>query len=254
MYNVVDSVHIINLLTFLHLYDIVVPSEVIIVSAERIVVTEGIKKLIVSSRKGKHLTATDISKAIKNSDYWLQNIENGRTKTISREDLISILKYCLDCTTDIADELIASNLKPSASVNPSATGSEKEINLYPENADTLADISKYRSEFDKFISNTNDGFELFFNGVNDKEIALKFLRNLNRNLHSDLGFMISLFSLNWCMLSNNSIENKKQAIKDLSSYIKEHGTCSNCKKSKSNLTECNETTTSSKQEVPNDEN
>lgn len=190
--------------------------------AERIIVTKGIKKLIVSSRKGKHLTATDISKAIKNSDYWLQNIENGRTKTISREDLISILQYCLDCTIEEADGLIATTLKSGTSDNMSDVDSEKEINLYLEEADQLVDISKFRSEFDKLLDNTRDGFNFFFDRVRDKERAITLLKMINANMHSDLGFIISLYSLPWILLTDYPVEKKKEFMKHFSKFIKEN--------------------------------
>ena len=219
-------------------HDIIAQKEVNFVSTKRINVTEGIKKLIVSSRKSKHLTAADISKAIKGSDYWLQNIENGRTKTINREDLISILQYCLDCPTEEADKLITATLKPGISENLSATGNEKEINLYLEETDTLEDISKYRSQFDKLLENTKEGFNFFFDHVRDKERAISLLKMINVNLHSDLGFIISLYSLPWILLTDYQVEKKREFMKHFSEFIQEN-------KSNSDEREDEKTTTES---------
>ena len=63
---------------------------------EKITITDQLRNNIIEERKEIEYTASDLSEESGHSKYWLANIESGKTKKISKEDLISIYKILLD--------------------------------------------------------------------------------------------------------------------------------------------------------------
>ena len=65
-------------------------------ATEKITITDQLRNNIIEERKEIEYTASDLSEESGHSKYWLANIESGKTKKISKEDLISIYKILLD--------------------------------------------------------------------------------------------------------------------------------------------------------------
>ena len=65
-------------------------------ATEKITITDQLRNNIIEERKELEYTASDLSEESGHSKYWLANIESGKTKKISKEDLISIYKILLD--------------------------------------------------------------------------------------------------------------------------------------------------------------
>lgn len=61
-------------------------------ATEKITITDQLRNNIIEERKDFHYTASELSEESGHSKYWLANIESGKTKKISKEDLISIYK------------------------------------------------------------------------------------------------------------------------------------------------------------------
>ena len=59
--------------------------------ADKIKITDELIELIVCARKEHNLTAYQLSEKVGKNKSWLPNIENKRTKNISKEDLLSYL-------------------------------------------------------------------------------------------------------------------------------------------------------------------
>lgn len=73
---------------------------------EKIAITTKLRLDIIERRKNKGISSYDLSEQIGNghSKFWLQNVESGKTKKISRDDLIKI--YMKLCDTDDPDDAI----------------------------------------------------------------------------------------------------------------------------------------------------
>lgn len=83
---------------------------------DKIKITDDLIKLIVDTRKEYNLTAYQLSEKIGKNKSWLPNIENKRTKNISREDLIILFKdFAKDKGMD-AEEFVIKYLSPTATV------------------------------------------------------------------------------------------------------------------------------------------
>lgn len=83
---------------------------------KKIKITDELIQLIIDTRKKYNLTAYQLSEKIGKNKSWLPNIENRRTKNITREDLILLFKdFAKDKDMD-AEEFIIKYLPPTATV------------------------------------------------------------------------------------------------------------------------------------------
>ena len=75
-------------------------------ATEKINITDTLRLNIVERRKALGISSYDLSEKIGNghSKFWLQNIENGKTKKILKDDLIKI--YMILEKTDDPDDVI----------------------------------------------------------------------------------------------------------------------------------------------------
>lgn len=107
--------------TYLHLLCIIctykiVYKEGVKVFPDKIKITDDLIKLIVDTRKEYNLTAYQLSEKIGKNKSWLPNIENKRTKNISREDLILLFKdFAREKGMD-AEEFVIKYLSPTATI------------------------------------------------------------------------------------------------------------------------------------------
>jgi len=82
----------------------------------KIKITDELIKLIIDTRKEYNLTSYQLSEKIGKNKSWLPNIENKRTKNISREDLILLfLDFAKDKGLD-SEDFIIKYLSPTATI------------------------------------------------------------------------------------------------------------------------------------------
>lgn len=83
---------------------------------DKIKISEDLIKLIIDIRKEHDLTAYQLSEKIGKNKSWLPNIENKRTKNISREDLILLFKDFAKEKGMDAEEFVIKYLSPTATI------------------------------------------------------------------------------------------------------------------------------------------
>lgn len=83
---------------------------------DKIKITDDLIKLIIDTRKEHNLTAYQLSEKMGKNKSWLPNIENKRTKNISREDLILLFKDFAKEKDMDAEEFVIKYLSPTANV------------------------------------------------------------------------------------------------------------------------------------------
>lgn len=164
-------------------------------ATEKIAITDRLRSDIIECRKAKGISSYDLSERVGNghSKFWLQNIESGKTKKITKDDLISIYMILED--TDDPDEVIYDI--------------ERILNQ-PIGDNTrhwydLIDISKDYAEIynDEELMDILDKFledeiipkirnRIFGMSVNQKQAALTALQHLNYSFYknSDLAFAL----------------------------------------------------------------
>lgn len=184
---------------------------------EKLDITLIIKNFISDLRKESGLSAQDFGEQIGKSKYWLANIENDKTKTITKLDLLSIIKY-----TKKVDDATAENI-----LNDLLSENNQQIEFILPDSDK--DNKDYNKAFQDVVDDIVKGFSVIFEKVDDKEYTLKLLKRLNKNMHSDLGYSLSIFSLPWCHFSNLEREKKMEIINSIFKMIKENGhDCKDC--------------------------
>ena len=67
--------------------------EVVTMIKPKILLDDSIRAFILSERKRTHYSAEFVSEKIGRSKSWLAQIENGRTKTINRNDFINLISF-----------------------------------------------------------------------------------------------------------------------------------------------------------------
>ena len=77
---------------------------------EKIKITDELIQLIINTRKEHNLTAYQLSEKIGKNKSWLPNIENRRTKNISRSDLYLLFKNFADEKNLRPEQYIVKNL------------------------------------------------------------------------------------------------------------------------------------------------
>ena len=80
---------------------------------DTIKITQEYIDLIITKRKEHNLTAYQLSEKIGKNKSWLPNIENRRTKNISRDDLILLFKDFAKEENMDAEEYILKYLRPN---------------------------------------------------------------------------------------------------------------------------------------------
>ena len=76
-------------------------------ATEKIAITDKLRNDIIERRKQEALSSYELSEKSGHSKFWLQNIESGKTKKISKSDLLSIYKILLytDDSEDVIDDV-----------------------------------------------------------------------------------------------------------------------------------------------------
>lgn len=189
---------------------------------EKIKITDELIQLIINTRKNDHLTAYQLSEKIGKNKSWLPNIENKRTKNISKSDLYLLFKdnaakenmspeqYILrnlprNCTIELEDGITApcyhvremlgiSYLEDYENLSKDEFNEELDFNEYGRNdklreKDVAATI--YR------LSNTLiDKLKLYT--LEEKENFARCLDTMTDNFENDFEHTISIYNNSYC--------------------------------------------------------
>lgn len=161
----------------------------------KIAITNNLRLDIIERRKNLGLSSYDLSEKIGNghSKFWLQNIENGKTKKIAKNDLVKIYMI-LEKTDDPDDAIDTIELILKQTIGETQRQwyelidiSDDFSEIYDENdlMDTLDELLE-----DKVIPEIRD--IIFGMSTNQKQAALTAIQHLYYSLYknSDLAFAL----------------------------------------------------------------
>ena len=178
-------------------------------ATEKITISEQLRNHIIERRKEYEYTAAELSEKSGHSKYWLSNIESGKTKKISKKDLVSIYKVLLEY--DNEDEILAYLEKI---INqPISNKNEHWYNLISiENQyEELMDLSDLNNELNKLLIDIQNRIKKEFNDsyVHGQQAILTSLLHLQRSLiaNPELAFTL-LYVPVYCTLSVHPDEYK----------------------------------------------
>lgn len=198
----------------------------------KIELTDKIVQMLSNKRKETGVSAYDLSESLQKSKYWLSNIEAGKTKFISKEDLLDVIKRIVLIGNDDVEQY-TENLINSVDILPVSTTQLELFKVYEDetNDDDL------RKEFDKHLNGIVEMMTVLYEHVEPKnrQDVIDMTKRMRTNLNSDLGYMISIFSMRWCKLSSLSVDIKRKLIKDIFELINQNGSdCKECKSKRDN--------------------
>ncbi len=187
-------------------------------ATEKIIVTDDLRLNIIERRKNMGISSYELSEKIGNghSKFWLQNIESGKTKKISKDDLIKIYMI-LEKTDDLEDviDTIEQLLKQSIG--------KKQRNWYEliDIADEFSEIYDEDSLMDKLNELIDDQLipeirdAIYGMSINQMQAALTSLQHLYYSVYKnpDLSFAllgIPVYGVNIMNEAENTI-----AVNDL---------------------------------------
>lgn len=164
-------------------------------AAEKIAITDRLRLDIIECRKAKGISSYDLSERVGNghSKFWLQNIESGKTKKITKDDLISIYMILED--TDNPDEVIYDIERIlNQPIGDNIRHWYDLIDISEDYAE-IYDDEKLMDILDEFLEDEiipKIRNRIFGMSVNQKQAALTALQHLNYSFYknSDLAFAL----------------------------------------------------------------
>lgn len=185
---------------------------------EKITITDRLRCDIIERRKSYGLSSYELSERTGNghSKFWLQNIESGKTKKISKQDLLSLYM-----TMEGVDEEDYVTEHIEKILNQSVGDDSKEwyelINIYDDysenyNEDSLMDELEELLEEEIVPQIRNSIFGM---SINQKQAALSALKNFYYSLYTNSNLAFALINI---PLFGVSVLDKKEyyeAINDL---------------------------------------
>lgn len=153
---------------------------------EKIKITDELIQLIINTRKEYNLTAYQLSEKIGKNKSWLPNIENRRTKNISRDDLILLFKdFAKDKNMD-AEEFVIKYLSPTATV-------ELDNNVSVPNHYLQSSMGIYSPTHENLHISDEERFKRILYYMQDKPYEVDLMR-LKKNLKDLSDTIIDEFS------------------------------------------------------------
>lgn len=167
--------------------------EGVIMFPDKIKITDDLIKLIIDTRKEYNLTAYQLSEKIGKNKSWLPNIENKRTKNISKEDLITLFKdFAKDKNMD-AEEFVIKYLSPTANV-------ELDDNVSVPNYYLQSTMSIHSPDHENLHISDEERMKRVAYYVSEKPYEVDLMR-LKKNLKDFSDLIIDEFS--YCESSQN---------------------------------------------------
>lgn len=208
---------------------------------EKIKITDELIQLIIDTRKKHDLTAYQLSEKIGKNKSWLPNIENKRTKNISRSDLYLlfnefsekenlrpeqfIVKHLpRNCMIELEDGLTApcyhvremlcvdESWEEYDSLSPEEHN--KEYEFYEKRSNDLRekDISASVYRLSNILSNKLKSFD-----IDKKEDIIRYIDTMTDNLENDFEHTLDFYGMPYC--PNDPISQESNAKTDYISYL-----------------------------------
>lgn len=163
---------------------------------DKITITDRLRLDIIEQRKNKGISSYTLSERSGHSKFWLQNIESGKTKKITKTDLINLYKIIEE---DFDDDDATSYIE--CILNQQVGEKRKEwyelINIsneYSEEYDILILLTKLRSLFTKNICDTL--IQTVYNmSINQAQAALTAVQNLYYSLYKNPDLALALINI-----------------------------------------------------------
>lgn len=189
---------------------------------EKITLTDDLIQLIIDTRKKNNLTAYQLSKEIGKNKSWLPNIENKRTKTITKSDLYAIFEKSANQENLRPEQYIVKNLPRNSMIeledgvispcyhvqemlnvdsydeflNLPPEQREKEIDYYCNGRDTKLREKEVSSSVYRLSNTLLNKLKKY--DLEKQEDYSRFIDIISRNFENDFERTIKLYGNAYC--------------------------------------------------------
>ena len=167
-------------------------------ASEKIAITNALRLDIIERRKDMGISSYDLSEQVGNghSKFWLQNIENGKTKKITKDDLIKI--YMILEETDDPDDAIDT---VEQILKQTIGNDEREWYELIDISDNFSEIYEEDDLMDSLDELLDDQLipqirnTIFGMSTNQKQAALTALQHLYYSVYKDSDLAFALLGI-----------------------------------------------------------
>ncbi|WP_294185274.1 helix-turn-helix transcriptional regulator [uncultured Clostridium sp.] len=195
----------------------------------KIGLTRSLRLLIKNKRNEKKITGAELSNVINQKASYISALENGRIKSLSSENLITLIKFLFDCDSMEAQAIIEKNLQSSNKID---TVLKKELGLDSKNSisnlkspnkietyDTIEDPTA-QITLDELVDNIKSGFEIVYKKRPDFTIST--LKRFVLSLHYDIAFMMVILRTPYFVLEGLDHDERQKFLNELSDIFKKY--------------------------------
>ena len=185
-------------------------------STEKIAITNKLRNDIIERRKQESLSSYELSEKSGHSKFWLQNIESGKTKKISKSDLLSIYKILLytDDSEDVIEDVeqilnqqIGSDQKEWYELIQISSDFEE---MYDED-EIMETLEEYWNE--KLYDQVRNS--VFGMTTNQRQAALTAIQNLYYSLYKNPELTLALINIPIYGVDESNPEEYNNTVNDL---------------------------------------
>ncbi|KAF5066184.1 hypothetical protein DSECCO2_266360 [anaerobic digester metagenome] len=188
----------------------------------KITLDKNIRELIQNERKKRNISSTVLAKAMNRPQSWISQIENGKVKTIKQIDLHKLFSLILNVSLSEAEDYILNNLNSNNSDDEDLMISKNHqlSFLFPDSE--IKECTYYEEETKKILREINSGLKFATNQMENKEVSLKMLQRIQKNMMSNLGYIFSIYALPWYIMLENHPEKAKEIFNTIYKMLKEN--------------------------------
>ena len=183
---------------------------------KKITVTDKLRKDIIERRKQESLSSYELSEKSGHSKYWLSNIESGKTKKISKADLVSI--YMILLNTDDSEDAIN---EIEQILNQQIGSERKEWYELIELSDEFKDMYDEDETMEALDEYWNDKIyerisnSIFGMSVDQKQAALTAVQNFYYSMYLNPELTLVLMNIPIYGVNKSNTEEYYAAVNDL---------------------------------------
>lgn len=185
-------------------------------ATDKIEITNRLRNNIIEIRKERGLSSYNLSEKSGHSKFWLQNIESGKTKKISKPDLISIYKVLYETDNDSEASYYIEQIL-NQQVGSHYKNWYELINIsddFSEEYDKIELIRKLRSFISQDICDTL--MQTVYNmTVNQAQVALSAVQNLSYSIYKNPELALALINIPVYGVSLTNQKEYQNALNDL---------------------------------------
>ena len=186
---------------------------------EKITITDRLRMDIIEQRKSKGISSYELSERANNghSKFWLQNIESGKTKKISKEDLISLYMAIDGDDADRDNAMLEIESILNQPIGDNNRQWYELINISEDFAENYSE-DDLMDTLDDFLED-NIVYEIrnivFGMSINQKQAALTALQNFYYSLYKNPDLAFALINIPVFGVKELDKEQHNAALNDL---------------------------------------